>query len=217
MWSLWMIVKKSHLWKSKAMQKVTMATLVIWNGSWQRANEALSGTQQQSWNILCWPKSLSGFFITSYEKTQTFGLPNTYPIMSRQYAESWTHNLDELNIFVNLKKLLRVKRESHSVVSNSLRCHGLYTPWNSPGQNIGVGSCSLLRGILPTQESTPGLPHCRWTLPAEPQGKPKNTGVGSLFLLQGIFPTQESNRGLLHCRWIIYQLSYKEVPKKFML
>ena len=29
--------------------------------------------------------------------------------------------------------------ESPSVVSNSLRHHGLYSPWNSPGQNTGVG------------------------------------------------------------------------------
>ena len=47
-----------------------------------------------------------------------------------------------------------------------------------------------------------------FSLPAEPQGKPKNTGVGSLSLLQGIFLTQESNWGLLHCRQILYQLSY---------
>ena len=26
----------------------------------------------------------------------------------------------------------------------------LYSPWNSPGQNIGVGSPSLLHGIFPT-------------------------------------------------------------------
>ena len=36
-----------------------------------------------------------------------------------------------------------------------------YSPWNSPGQNIGVGSLSLLQGIFPTQGSNPGLPHCR--------------------------------------------------------
>ena len=42
--------------------------------------------------------------------------------------------------------------------------HGLYSPWNSPDQNIGVGSLSLLRGIFPTQGSNPGLPHCRWIL-----------------------------------------------------
>jgi len=34
--------------------------------------------------------------------------------------------------------------ETRSVVSNSLRSHGLYSPWNSPGQNTGVGSLSLL-------------------------------------------------------------------------
>ena len=38
------------------------------------------------------------------------------------------------------------------------------TPWNSPGQNTGVGSLSLLQGIFPTQGSNPGLPHCRWIL-----------------------------------------------------
>ena len=33
--------------------------------------------------------------------------------------------------------------------------------WNSPGQNSGVGSLSLLQGIFLTQGSNPGLPHCR--------------------------------------------------------
>ena len=93
------------------------------------------------------------------------------------------------------------ENESHSVVSNSLRPHELYSPWNSPGQNTGVGSFSLLQGIFPTQGSNTGLPQCREdSLPAESQGKPKNTGVANLSLLQWIFPTQESNRGLLHGR-----------------
>ena len=39
--------------------------------------------------------------------------------------------------------------------------HGLYSPWNSPGHNTGVGSLSLLQGIFPTQGSKPGLLHCR--------------------------------------------------------
>ena len=53
---------------------------------------------------------------------------------------------------------------SRSVVSDSLRPHGLYSPWNSPGQNTGVGSLSLLQGIFPTQGLNPGLPYCRWIL-----------------------------------------------------
>ena len=54
--------------------------------------------------------------------------------------------------------------ESHSVVSDSLQPHGLYSPWNSPGQNTGVGSLSLLQGIFPTQGSSTGLLHCRQIL-----------------------------------------------------
>ena len=51
--------------------------------------------------------------------------------------------------------------ESHSVVSDSLQPHGLYSLWNPPGQNTGVGSLSLLRWIFPGQESNQGLLHCR--------------------------------------------------------
>ena len=47
------------------------------------------------------------------------------------------------------------KWKSHSVMSDSLWPCGLYSPWNSPDQNTGVGSCSLLQGIFPTQESNP--------------------------------------------------------------
>ena len=56
------------------------------------------------------------------------------------------------------------ENESHSVVSNSLWPHGLYSPWNSPGQNTGVGNLSLLQGIFLTQGSNPGLSHCRQIL-----------------------------------------------------
>ena len=54
--------------------------------------------------------------------------------------------------------------ESCSVVSNSLQPHEWYSPWNSPGQNTGVGSHSLLQEIFPTQGSNSGLPHCSWIL-----------------------------------------------------
>ena len=56
------------------------------------------------------------------------------------------------------------KRESRSVVSDSLQPHRLYSPWNSPGQNIEMGSLSLLQGIFPTKGLNPGLPHFGWIL-----------------------------------------------------
>ena len=51
--------------------------------------------------------------------------------------------------------------ESSSVMANSLRPHGLYSPWNSLGQNTRVGSLSLLQGIFTIHGSNPGLPQCR--------------------------------------------------------
>ena len=42
-------------------------------------------------------------------------------------------------------------------MSDSLQPHGLYSPWNSLGQNTGVGSLSLLQGTFPTQGLNPDL------------------------------------------------------------
>ena len=114
---------------------------------------------------------------------------------------SWEKNP---NIFWKWKS----ESASHPVVSDSLRLHGLYSPWNSVGQNTGVDSLSPSPGDLPN----PGSKHRSPTLqddslPAEPQGKPKSTGVDSLSHLQRIFPNQDSNQGLRHCRQILYQLS----------
>ena len=107
------------------------------------------------------------------------------------------------------KPILQVKVKCPLLCLTPCDPHGLHSPWNSPGQNTGVGSLSLLQGIFTTQGANPGLPHCRRILlPPESPGKPKNTGVTSLSLLQRIFPTQELNRGLLHCRQILYELSY---------
>ena len=90
------------------------------------------------------------------------------------------------NLYFHMKKseaqqnkrsydLMMQTSESRSVMSNSLQPHGLYSPWNSPGQNIGVGSLFLLQGIFPTQGLNPGLPHGRRILyQLNYQGSPNN-------------------------------------------
>ena len=70
----------------------------------------------------------------------------------------------------------------YSQLSNSLWPHGLYNPWNSPGQNTGVGGLSLLQGIFPTQGSNPGVPHCRLILyHLSHKGSPTTILFGSIF------------------------------------
>ena len=95
-------------------------------------------------------------------------------------------------------------------------CEPIECPWNSPGQDTGVGSLSFLQGIFPNPGIKPRSPTLHVdSLPIEPQRKPKNAGVSSLSLLQWIFLTQESNKGqgFLHCRRILHQLSHKGSPR----
>ena len=53
----------------------------------------------------------------------------------------------------------------------------LLCPWTYPGKNTGVGSCSLLQRIFPTQGLNQGLLHCRQFLyHLSHQGSPNLTG-----------------------------------------
>ena len=68
-----------------------------------------------------------------------------------------------LDLFVYLFNTIMKLKVAQSCLT--LRPQGLYSPWDSPGQNTGVGSLSLLHGSFSTQGSTnPGLPHCRQIL-----------------------------------------------------
>ena len=64
-------------------------------------------------------------------------------------------------------------------MSDSLLPHGLYRPWNSPGQDTGVGSLFPSPGDLPNPGIEPRSHALQAdSLPAAPPGKPKNPGVG---------------------------------------
>ena len=98
-----------------------------------------------------------------------------------------------------------------SVMSNSLWPHGLYSPWSSPCQNAGVGSCFLLQGLFSTQGSNPSLPHCRQILyQLSHKGSPRILEWVAYPFSNRIFPIQESNWSLLHCRWILTSWATRE-------
>ena len=85
--------------------------------------------------------------------------------LEKSAVDTWVENVffqfQSQRKAIPKKMKVKSESESHSVVSDSLQPHGLYSPWNSPGQNTRVGSLSLLQWIFPTQGSNPGLPHCR--------------------------------------------------------
>ena len=69
-------------------------------------------------------------------------------------SERWSAGYQERGGSIN------TECERRSAASDSLRPHGLYSPWNSPDQNTGGGSLSRLQGVFPTQGSNPDIPHC---------------------------------------------------------
>ena len=172
-----------------------------------------------SWNFPSKNTAVGCHFLRSQPRDQTHISCVSYT--GRQFLYQLSHQGIPVSFFfVNSNQIscpVRidiVENESHSVVSDSLRPHGLTM------QSMEFSRPELLEGVAFPFSRGSSQPKA-WTqvshiagrfLPAEPQGKPKNTGVGSLCLLQGIFVTQVSNWGLLHCRQILYQLSYQGRP-----
>ena len=110
-------------------------------------------------------------------------------LQSNGASEHWTrlsvhahiHTQTHGHVSINLYLQKRKWSESHSVMSDSLWPCGLQSPWNSPGQNTGVGSLSLLQGSLLTQGLNPDLPHCRWILYQLSHHGSQENGVGDIF------------------------------------
>ena len=112
-----------------------------------------------------------------------------------------------------VQNLIYGESESPSFLSDSLRPHGLYSPWNSPGQNTGMGSCSFLQGIFPTRGSNPGFLHCRQVLYLlSHKESPRILEWVAYPFSSGSSRWRNGNRILLHCRQIFYQLSYLGSP-----
>ena len=138
-------------------QMTTITRMVITRTTWFSC--VLEVTDQGLYPLVSsvqrlYPQFLTSLFTLFYVKKVR------RPVFNNSSSQVSSTNLVQILFLVFYEK-----SESHSVTSDSLQPHGLYSPWNSPGQNTGVGSCSLFQGISPTQgRLNPGLPHCRQIL-----------------------------------------------------
>ena len=123
---------------------------------WFLMPQKASGLQQ------CWldkwtPKQsqspILGFeLVVSLANTQGF-LPGEHQ------TPSWQDQSSRSCPCVCLVAQLYLTLHPHELQPARLLC-----PWDSPGENTGVGCHALLQEIFPTQGSNPGLPHCRQIL-----------------------------------------------------
>ena len=124
--------------------------------------------------------SLPGFSVQGFSQWEYLeGLP--FPPPGVKLMSPTSSELQEDSLLLSHREappeVWRSENVSCSVVSDSLQPHGLYSPWNSRGQNTGVDSLSLLQGIF--LGSNPVLPHCRQIL-YHPSQKP-SSGLFTLF------------------------------------
>ena len=137
---------------------------------------ALSGRYRHRWIhswyhiVIVWSHSYWGYCYTFVVVYTTLGwnVPDALEAFGRDESSPCLNHLsgDYLwclggNVIPQKPGTLLDESESHLVLSDSLRRHGLDSPWNSPGQNTEVGGLSPLQGIFPTQELNRGLLHCR--------------------------------------------------------
>ena len=83
---------------------------------------------------------------------------------SKEPQKGWSIALGHLFQVLQIAAGKLVGVLSHSVVSDSLRAHGLeptrlHCPWTFPGKSTGVGCRCLLQGFFPSQGLNPPLPH----------------------------------------------------------
>ena len=96
-------------------------------------------------------------------------------------------------------------------MSDSLWPNGLYSPWNSLGQNTRVGSLSRIQGSSKPRDRTLVSHIAGGFFTSWATREAQECWSGKI---QWTFPIQESKWGLLYCRQILYQLSYQGSPSK---
>ena len=109
--------------------------------------------------FLYWEVRIQSTTLNPYEALLLFltlpAVEAPWPPLPSQ--SSWPHSrpgMLEVTLSWTSGQPPKDRSESCSVVSDSLQPHALYSPWDTPGQNTGVGSPSLCQGI-------PALPHCQ--------------------------------------------------------
>ena len=153
----WGLQKASKLKKSLVLPSLSQSTPEILSvfqlpqslHSYPRTNAQPALSPGGAW------VQISTFLINFWEKTLT-----REPTQKITLGSSPTVvNLTSLGSFYGKEECIQIwipsrENECRSVVSDSWWPQGLYSPWNSPGQNTGVGSLSLLQGSSQPRDQT---------------------------------------------------------------
>ena len=124
------------MWRSDSLEKTLMLGKI-------------EGRRKRGQQRMRWLNGITDLISMSLSQLQELVMNRkARPAAVHGFAKSgiWLRGWTELSWTLETIPKLFIKHESCSVMSNSLQPHGLYSPCNSPGQNTGVDSHSLLQG-----------------------------------------------------------------------
>ena len=170
----WVAISFSNAWKWKVKGK-SLSRVQLLATPWTAAHQAppsMGFSRQEYWSGVLLP-SLAGS-VKSRLKQKLSG-ENQNKITQHTSKQKWI-----LLCFV-FKNVIYWRNYGQGYYQwvKLLSCVWLFMtpwkgPWNSPGQNTGVGRHSLLQEIFPTQAPSPGLQHRGWILyQLSHQGSPR--------------------------------------------
>ena len=119
---------------------------------------------------------------------------------SRGHCQMWWFTRQTHRFHSEL--LCACKSESHSVLSNSLRPHGIYSPGKSPWVAFPFS-----RGSSQPRDQTQVFHIAGGFFTSWATRQAQEYWSGYPIPSQTDLSDQELNQGLVHCRWILYQLS----------
>ena len=155
----WVAISFSNEWKWKVKVK-SLSHVWLPATPWTAAHQAppsMGFSRQEHWSGVPLPSPFCA--LTSFKFQSLPYIPSRY-LLLLSMGSLLLNPMKLFKLCMECSKRQSSESESCSVMSNPLRPRGLYSLWNSPGQNSGVGNLSLLQGIFPTEGSNPDLLHC---------------------------------------------------------
>ena len=155
-------VQSLSYWTTRYYFSLSLVTVDIYIYIYYSSDCGGSSLPHVGFHYLCWVRAA----LCHCTQASTCGgfLCCGAEALSAQAPAVSAHRLSSWGSWAPERRFNSCMCEHRSVVCGFLWSHGLYSPWDSPGQNTALGCHFLLQRIFPILGLNPDFLHCRQIL-----------------------------------------------------